>query len=530
MSDADTYKTLTNKETWSIEELLELLCGPSNPSAIIRGEIHQPMGKLLETAANQGRFGMLATGIDKFYWDMELPPDYPYPDQPLDIITDFTAHHLRFIDWIEDEDVLDKIQLDDKQREEILDLIKTLHDKRPEVKPAVHVIDYQRLLEEDFWTLTDLRIVLFGETYSLRYVPDLYHKYNPNLESLMQRIDRVIQDAALAKRYLEAHKIQGRSPLIDSARENEIEDTVEDFGYFGIYDTAENGYRSQRYYHAPDLFSVLTLKGFPIPQGLAASLDQNQIKSGLELLKKLRENILYLAAHGENPPNTQVDRVDQKNKIGFKGELEQDLFEKEGDFWVVSIKGEKSSGLKHLKGMSYISYLLKNKGEEFHVITLDQAVHGTPHQAQISDKNTEIQKKKEGRYKSTNVYAEEMGDSDTQDNFEISKAENYIDPKVIPELLQMKEDLEEQLEGAMKTGVTEDEERIQGEIEKLKKALNTVSFKGNSKTDKPEIERARQRIQRAVKDAINNIKDKNPTLAKYLSEHIKTGEYCTYIG
>jgi DNA-binding NarL/FixJ family response regulator len=69
----------------------------------------------------------------------------------------------------------------------------------------------------------------------------------------------------------------------------------------------------------------------------------------------------------------------------------------------------------------------------------------------------------------------------------------------------------------------------QGEIEKLKKVLNTVSFKGKGKTDKPEIERARQRIQRAVKDAINNIKDKNPALGKYLSEHIKTGEYCSYI-
>ena len=97
MSDADTYKTLTNKETWSIEELLELLCGPSNPSAIIRGETHQPMGELLETAANQGRFGMLAgSESGRFYWDMELLKGGPYPDEPLDTITEFAAHQLRF--------------------------------------------------------------------------------------------------------------------------------------------------------------------------------------------------------------------------------------------------------------------------------------------------------------------------------------------------------------------------------------------------------------------------------------------------
>jgi hypothetical protein len=114
----------------------------------------------------RGRFGMLTTGIDKFYWDMELLQDGLYPDEPLDNITNFSAHHLRFVDWIEDEGVLDKIQLDADKKEEIIDLIETLNDKRPEVKPASHVIDHQRLIEEDFWTLTDLRIVLFDETHS----------------------------------------------------------------------------------------------------------------------------------------------------------------------------------------------------------------------------------------------------------------------------------------------------------------------------------------------------------------------------
>ncbi len=172
MNKTYSIEYFENQETWSIQEVLKLLCGPSsNPSAIIRGETHQPMGELLETAANQGRFGMLATGADKFYWDMEKLHSSTSLDEPLDTITEFSAHHLKFVDWIEDEDVLDKIQLDADKKEEILDLIEKLNDKRPEVKPVAHVIDYQRLLEEDFWTLTDLRIVLFGETYSSRYSP-----------------------------------------------------------------------------------------------------------------------------------------------------------------------------------------------------------------------------------------------------------------------------------------------------------------------------------------------------------------------
>ena len=56
MSKADIFKTLANKETWSIEQVLKLLCGPSNPSAIIRGESYQPIGELHETVTNQGRY------------------------------------------------------------------------------------------------------------------------------------------------------------------------------------------------------------------------------------------------------------------------------------------------------------------------------------------------------------------------------------------------------------------------------------------------------------------------------------------
>ncbi len=490
----------------------------------------KPMGKLLETAANQGRFGMLVTGPDKFYWDMELLQGGRYPDEPLDEITEFNAHYLKFVDWIKDEDILDKIQLDDKKREEILKLIETFNEKRPEVKPAAHVIDYQKLIEEDFWALTDLRIVLFGETYSSRYAPDLYHKYNSNLETLMQRIDRVVQDAALAKRYLEVHKIQNRSPLIDSARENKIEQYIEEFGYLGVYDADEDWRRSQRYYHTPDLFNVLTLKGFPIPQGLTTSLDQNQIEPALELLKELRKNILYLAVHGENPPNFQTDPVDLKPKIELKGEAEQDFFEKEGNFWTVSIKGEKATGLKELKGMMYISYLFESKGEKFHVFTLDQAVYGTPHQIQISDKFTETQKKKDGKHTSTNVYAEEMKGSGVQDNFEISKIKTSVDRKTIKDLLQQQEELKKELDNVMQTGDTEDEKRITGEIEKLKKVLNMVSFGGKGKTEKPEISNARTRIKNNIKGAIKNINDQNPTLGEYLSEHIETGEYCTFTG
>jgi hypothetical protein len=528
MKKSNSIDHLKNKETWSIEEVLELFFCPSNPSAIIRGEIHQPIGELLEAAANQGRFGMLTTGPDKFYWDMELLQDSQYPDEPLDTITEFTAHYLKFIDWVNDDNVLNKIELDNDRREKVSVFIEKLNGERPEVKPTTHIIDNQRLIEEDFWTLTDLRIVLFGETYSSRYAPDFYHKYNSNLEALMRRIDQVVQDAALARRYLEVHEIQNRSPLIDSARENEIEQLLEDFRYFGIYDTDENGCRSQRYYHRPDLFNVLTLKGFPIPKGLVVSLDQNQMEPTLELFKKLRKNILYVAAHDKNPPNVQIDQADQKTKIGFKCDIEQDVFEREGDFWIVSIKGEKASGLKHLKGMSYISYLYKKENQEFHVVDLDQLVSSTS-SFLGTGKYMETTKKIRGKHVQVNVLAEETKGKGSQSIYDISKINTPVDKKTIAILIKKKTDLEIELDKVMLSGDTEDEKRIQGEIEQLKKALNIISFSGRGKRDSPEIEKTRQRVQRCIADAIANIKKNNEHLGNYLKRHIKTGEFCRYL-
>jgi hypothetical protein len=96
-------------------------------------------------------------------------------------------------------------------------------------------------------------------------------------------------------------------------------------------------------------------------------------------------------------------------------------------------------------------------------------------------------------------------------------------------LLDHKALLEEKLDEAKISNNREEIETSEDNLEKYKKALNIVSFRGKGKTDKPEIVNVRTGIFNHIKKAINNIKDKNPTLAKHLSEHIKTGEYCSYI-
>jgi len=533
MNKSNSIDHLKNKETWSIEEVLELLCGPSNPSTVIRGETHKPMGKLLETAANQGRFGMLVTGPDKFYWDMELLQGGRYPDEPLDEITEFNAHYLKFVDWIKDEDILDKIQLDDKKREEILKLIETFNEKRPEVKPAAHVIDYQKLIEEDFWALTDLRIVLFGETYSSRYAPDLYHKYNSNLETLMQRIDRVVQDAALAKRYLEVHKIQNRSPLIDSARENKIEQYIEEFGYFGIYDTDESGYKSQRYYHTPDLFKVLTNKQFPIPSRLIKHIEENQFKQSAELLITLKENMWYLVDHDENLPQlTQTENHWENSQKKVKDDPidEGDYFFKDGDNWFISINGEQASNLRDMIGMNYIEILFTKPRKEIHAINLERSIRSSPYkskyeQAEWNPQITEddINKKDVSPFESATKL------TGMNKNTGVGTSEPVITMEQLKAISACIKSLNDNLKEVIRVADKEKEEELSGKIAALEDYLNSNTFNGKIKlTTLPEVEKARQNVQKAIKASIKNIKNKNKAIGEHLEFSICTGQLCSY--
>jgi len=540
MNDPDIFKTLTNKETWSIEEILELLCGSSNPSAIIRGEIHQPMGELLETAANQGRFGMLVgSESGRFYWDMELLQGSQYPDEPLDTITEFAAHQLRFVDWVEDENVLDKIQLDANRKEEILDFIKTLNEKRQEVKPAVHAIDYQRLLEEDFWTLTDLRIVLFGETYSSRYNPYHYRIYNSNLEALIQRVDIVIRNAAILEKRLKVHFIKNLPPLIDTLDEDKIEQDLWEFGYFGIYDTDESGYRSHRYYHTPDLFKVLANKQFPVPQKLIQSLEENQHKQSIELLKTLKENMLYLVDHDENPPQLVQEEEHQENspeKAKEVSEPQEDYFLKDGDSWFISINGEQASNLKHINGMTYIAALFnkydpQDSDKGIHVIALEQLIKKPPHISKYNQLEWRKRMGKESEFETGGLVEFEKRTElkGMQNNYGCDGAEPVITQDQLQIIKVKIKSLHVELNEAIRIADKENEEQLSGEIDFLEAHIKSNTFLGQIKPPtEPEIERARQNVQKAIKAAIGNITKNNNALGKHLDQHIELGKICTY--
>jgi hypothetical protein len=84
--------------------------------------------------------------------------------------------------------------------------------------------------------------------------------------------------------------------------------------------------------------------------------------------------ILALPEEYRRPAEIPLAEVDKSRNI----------FRKEGDVWRIVYDGEVKS-LKHIKGLSYLSILLRNPRRSFHVFDLVQEVGGSPYTEQIEN-------------------------------------------------------------------------------------------------------------------------------------------------
>jgi hypothetical protein len=64
-------------------------------------------------------------------------------------------------------------------------------------------------------------------------------------------------------------------------------------------------------------------------------------------------------------------------------------------------------------------------------------------------------------------------------------------------------------------------------VEQLKAA---VGLGGRDHPVADPVERARQKVRKNVKAAIEAVRKVNPKLACHLDTHVKTGRFCSYIG
>jgi hypothetical protein len=220
---------------------------------------------------DSGRFGRLfVEGIDEF--------------------ETHGIHRQRVVNWIQDTDILESVKFKQNHspqiQKKIRTLFKTINAKRPEKNDEAHKVDYVKLAKESLWVLTELRIILFGETYLNKYNPTLYQQFIPEIEKKKKEVDRLVQTAVTIEEVKEYSSPSTRQPLIAYIDEDWDHCTSNNAYphndiYVGVYDQSELD-KGCKMYKPVELVKALQGKGHIFPEELVnaiPSLQTEQLKS-----------------------------------------------------------------------------------------------------------------------------------------------------------------------------------------------------------------------------------------------------------
>ena len=221
----------------------------------------------------------------------------------MDEFDDWNAiHRLRVVDWINDTEILESVKFKENHhlqtQKKLLKLFDTIHSKRPDKNDDIHKIDFVELIRSDFWVLTELRIVLFGETYLEKYQPHFYQKFIPEIEGQKKRVDQLIENALILDEVKKYTSPSFRQPLITYIEGGDYIDLhPDDDTYIGVYDSTELE-TGCKIYQPIELLKALKSKRYPISSDLITALESRKhtASSLLQELPKLMEGFLKQGA------------------------------------------------------------------------------------------------------------------------------------------------------------------------------------------------------------------------------------------
>jgi tetratricopeptide (TPR) repeat protein len=168
------------------------------------------------------------------------------------------------------------------------------------------------------------------------------------------------------------------------------------------------------------------------------------------------------------------------------------IFHDEGDFWSIAYLGH-SFRLKDMRGLHYIAYLLAHPNERFHV--RDLAVLNEP------------------------PVEADRGD-----------AALILDHRAKADYRARLSELRTELDEAERMNDSGRAERIREEIEFVNDELSAaLGLGGRDRKTSDDGERARLRIGKVIRSALNAIRERDPSLGLHFSACIRTGYYCAYI-
>jgi hypothetical protein len=162
-------------------------------------------------------------------------------------------------------------------------------------------------------------------------------------------------------------------------------------------------------------------------------------------------------------------------------------FRREGDYWTLTFTGT-TVRLRDLKGLHYLSTLLRDPGRELHVVDLAGGSRETTDAPPLLD-----------------AQAKEM---------------------YRRRIAEIEEDMEEARTFG-DTGRIESAERERAFV--VRELSRAVGLGGRSRRAGAPSERARAGVTRAIRHAIGRIKAENIPLGEHLERTIRTGTYCAYM-
>ena len=332
MKSINTFEFLSENETWNISDVLRLLCGSLKAherESIILCQSRQPLGKLMEAAADNGRFGKVSIYMEPGTgyiprWDIpflteisgghftdenqiEINGDH-YVDGNLELILDLSVHPLRVIEWIDDAFEYDEISHSLQSESETFTLnpqvflmLQEWRVRRDQgkIKDPVADVSLEKLVKADLWVRTEIHVALFGETYSKRYPSFIYHHYKPKLEEHLRIVDTYIEGALATEKLKEYPHQRAQSLLIENHGFDEYYKNKDDYQGIDIY--TDNEIKVGKGFIPKNILEVLKFKGYPVPDGLIEAINDGKWEKASKLFKRLRESFLYLVEYGELP-------------------------------------------------------------------------------------------------------------------------------------------------------------------------------------------------------------------------------------
>lgn len=180
------------------------------------------------------------------------------------------------------------------------------------------------------------------------------------------------------------------------------------------------------------------------------------------------------------------------------------VLRRDGDVWVVAFDGQQSL-LKDVKGLHYLAELLHRPGREAHAVELVAAVEGTPPSGGAAGRRLTTQLGPDG----------DLGpllDDETRRRYR-------------RRLGELRSELSE-----ARAGYDLDRAAIlQAEHDAITQQLTqTVGLAGRDRGSARTSERARVKVTRLLRDAIDRITVVAPQLGHLLDVSVRTGTYCSY--